>query len=59
MIAIDIAPHERSEAIEAYKDRLTVEQIEQIKNAPETAPILIMFRFGGDWNHTVVQVGRS
>ncbi len=34
---IFIAPHERSEAIEAYRDHLTDDQVEQINDAPETA----------------------
>ena len=34
---IFIEPHERYEAIEAYRDRLTQEQIYEIQDAPENA----------------------
>ena len=36
---IFIAPHERYDAIDAYHDWLTDEQIEHIKNAPDDAGI--------------------
>lgn len=40
MIAsIFIEPHERYEAVEAYADRLTTEQRDQIEDAPEGALI--------------------
>lgn len=35
--AIYIEPHERQEALEAYRDRLTNEQVEQIEDAPDGA----------------------
>jgi hypothetical protein len=44
MASIWIEPHERHEAIEAYKDRLTPDQIARIADAPEGA--LINLRFG-------------
>lgn len=52
--AVFIEPHERAEALEAYKDRLTPEQVEQIDDAPETA--IIQLRFGIDAAGTVVTV---
>lgn len=45
MIAtVFIEPHERFEAIEAYKDRLTAEQIEEVTEAPDGA--IVQLRFG-------------
>jgi hypothetical protein len=41
---IFIEPHERFEAIEAYRDRLTQEQIDEIEEAPEGA--LVQLNFG-------------
>lgn len=41
---IFIQPHERFEAIEAYRDRLTQEQIDEIEDAPEGA--LVQLNFG-------------
>ncbi len=38
-IVIFIEPHERFEAVEVYKDKLTVEQIDMIYGAPENALI--------------------
>lgn len=38
-IQVVIEPHERLEALEAYKDWLTPEQREQIEDAPESALI--------------------
>ncbi len=48
MIAVWIEPHERHEAIEAYRDRLTESQIEQIEEAPETALIQLQMGLCGD-----------
>lgn len=42
-MAVYVAPHERHEAIEAYRDRLSAEQVEQIKDAPDEALILLTF----------------
>lgn len=44
--AVFIEPHERSEAIQAYKDRLTSDQIERIEDAPEGALIRLIFGVG-------------
>lgn len=41
MIAVWIEPHERREAIEAYRDWLTPDFIEKIESAPEAARIRI------------------
>jgi hypothetical protein len=41
---IFIQPHERGEAIEAYGDKLSAEQIDEIRDAPETA--LVQLNFG-------------
>ena len=46
MATVFIEPHERYEAIEAYKDRLRLDQIEQIEEAPETALISVQFGIG-------------
>ena len=42
-ISVFIEPHERFEAIEAYRDRLTPEQIEEIEDAPEGALIQMIY----------------
>lgn len=42
VISIYVAPHERSEAIEAYRDRLTSENVEAIRNAPDGLTIHIL-----------------
>lgn len=44
MASIFIEPHERFEAIQVYRDRLTDKQVEQIEEAPDGA--LINLRFG-------------
>lgn len=51
MAAIYIEPHERYEAIEAYRDRLTAEQVEQIEDASGGAIVLLQFGIGemGTW----------
>lgn len=41
--AIFIEPHERREAIEAYRDWLTNEQIDKIDEAPESALVQLVF----------------
>lgn len=46
MAAVFIEPHERAEAIDAYRDRLTAEQIDQIDDAPEGALIRLSFGIG-------------
>ncbi len=41
-----IQPHERFEAAEAYKDRLTAEQIDEITEAPDGAIVQLNFGVG-------------
>lgn len=41
-----IEPHERFDAVEAYKDRLTPEQIDEVTNAPEGAIVQLNFGVG-------------
>lgn len=57
MIAVVwIEPHERYEAIEAYRERLSPEQISEIEDAPETA--LIQLRLNGaETNLMIVEEG--
>lgn len=59
MIAsIFIQPHERHEALEAYKDRLTPEQIEEIEDAPESAIINLRCNIGQPGTQvTVIEEG--
>ncbi len=45
-MVIFIEPHEHSEAIEAYKDRLTKAQIDLIHEAEDTALVLLDIRNG-------------
>ncbi len=57
-MCVFIQPHERGEAIEAYKDWLTPEQIDEIDEAPETALVKIT----RDFNHpgtkiTIIEEG--
>lgn len=47
MIAtVFIEPHERSEAVDAYRDRLTAEQVDEITDAPESAIVRLSFGVG-------------
>lgn len=46
MAAIFIEPTERYEALQAYKDKLTDEQIEQIADAPDGAIVRLEFGIG-------------
>ena len=46
MATVFIEPHERYEAIEAYRDRLTPEQIEEVADAPEGALVQLNFGLG-------------
>lgn len=56
MIAIWIEPHERQEAIDAYRQRLSDKQIEQIEEAPESALIQLQMNICGDPNISSVLV---
>jgi len=58
MASVFIEPHERFEAIEVYKDRLTAEQVNEIEGAPENAIILLRFGIGHDGTGlTVIEEG--
>jgi hypothetical protein len=48
VIAIWIEPHERSEATDAYRDRLSAEQIKQIEDAEDGALIQLQMNICGD-----------
>lgn len=43
MAAVFIEPHERGDAVDAYKDRLTLDQIDEIYDAPDGAIIKLSF----------------
>lgn len=42
MMSVFIQPHERAEAMEAYRDWLTPNQIDEIMDAAETAIIMLV-----------------
>jgi predicted ribosome quality control (RQC) complex YloA/Tae2 family protein len=50
--SVFIEPHERHEAVEAYKDRLTPEQVDEIDDAPDEA--IIQLKFGAAGTQIVV-----
>lgn len=56
MIAVWIEPHERHEAIQAYKDWLSPAEIEQIEDAPETALIRLDLGICGDRGINAVHI---
>jgi hypothetical protein len=41
-IVIIVAPHERKEAIEAYRDRLTAADLEMLMTAPDDQTVRLM-----------------
>lgn len=49
-----IEPHERYEAVEAYGDRLTEEQIEEISDAPEGALVQLNFGVGIEGTRVII-----
>jgi hypothetical protein len=49
-----IEPHERYEAVEAYKDRLTPEQIEEVTDAPDGAIVQLNFGIGIDGTKVII-----
>ncbi len=51
---IFIAPHERAEAIEAYRDHLTDEQVDEINDAPETAFVKLSWGLTEGGGSTIV-----
>lgn len=56
-IGIWIEPHEREEAIHAYRDWLNDEQVEAIRNAPDGALISVVRCLDGATEITVVEEG--
>lgn len=54
MAAVFIEQHERFDAVEAYKDRLTPEQIDTILEAPDSALIQIRFGIGNPATEVMV-----
>lgn len=44
IVSVFIEPHERAEALEAYKERLSVNDVEIIDDAPEGAIVKVDFR---------------
>ncbi len=54
MAAVFIEPHERFEAIEAYRDRLTPEQIEEVMAAPDGALVQLSFGLGIEGSRVIV-----
>lgn len=46
-VAVYITPDERGEGIQAYADKLSQEQLDEIEEAPESAIIKIAFDWGG------------
>jgi hypothetical protein len=58
MAVVFIEPHERFEAVEAYKDRLTPEQINEMTEAPDGALIQLNFGVGIDGTRvTIIEEG--
>lgn len=51
---IFIEPHERFEAVEAYKDRLTPEQIDEVTEAPEGALVQLNFGVGIEGTRVII-----
>ena len=49
-----IMPHERGEAIEAYRDKLTLEQIDDIRDAPDEAIVQLNFGVGIEGTRVIV-----
>ena len=56
-IAVWIEPHERSDAVESFRDRLSPEQITEIFDADDAALIRITWSHGQSAHVTVVEEG--
>jgi hypothetical protein len=57
-VAVYITPDERAEGVQAYADKLSQEQLEEIDDAPESAIIKITWDFdGGPSVVTVIEEG--
>lgn len=54
MGAVFLEQHERFDAVETYKDRLTPEQIDTILDAPDSALIQIRFGLGSAGTEVMV-----
>ena len=54
MAVVFIEPHERFEAIEAYRSRLTPAQIEEVADAPEGALVQLNFGIGVDGTRLII-----
>jgi hypothetical protein len=58
MAAVFIESHERYEAVEAYRDRLSAEQIDKISDAPDGAIIHLQFGIGAAGTQvTIIEEG--
>ena len=55
-IQVYIEPHERDEALEAYRQWLTIEQEKQIKDAPDEA-LIRLIRVEGKTTVNVIEEG--
>lgn len=49
-----IEPHERFEAVEAYRQRLTPAQIEEVTDAPEGALVQLNFGVGIEGTRVII-----
>lgn len=54
LVIVEIAPHERHDAIEAYRKHLADEQVAEIEDAPEGSWVTLHMG-GGPTRVTVVQ----
>ena len=54
MAVVFIEQHERFDAVEAYRDRLTPEQIGEIYDAPDSAIIQLRFGLGASGTQLLV-----
>lgn len=52
--AVFIEPHERFEAVEAYRDRLTPEQIDEVTDAPDGALVQLNFGIGIEGTRVII-----
>jgi hypothetical protein len=58
MATVFIEPHERYEAVEAYRDRLSPEQIDEIADAPDGAIVQLRFGVGATGTQvTIIEEG--
>lgn len=57
MFSIWIEPHERHEAVQVYRDRLTAEQVDEIEDAPESALVRLNINVGAPTEVLIVPEG--